>query len=520
MKGIFHKSTVRVTVLCCMLAVYFCVICFLNFSSVPSFYDGDMYCDYRYAMEAWTHKSIFPEGWVFGNQLNAVSTPVLAALIYGLSQNMNFSMAAACVIMAVLVMVCYDWMIRDVLKDMESRLVAGVLLVTASLYCGRAVHGNQGWTLLFTMCSYYAGYSITAFLAFGCYLRGISGNLKKQWSAAAVACILSFGTGIQSIRQTAIMVAPILAAEFLRLVGSFRSWKQNRNPLWIAAGITASNFLGLLYVRMQEINQNQIFGKIEFTSIMELKKEIGDCLYMIKDLLGADHPEALLILAVLCIISLSSIACIAINAKQEKNVGALVLTFLLGASVAVIVAIDIFTSMFIRPRYYFMLYPLFGFLIAYVYHKVRKSKNGLLIFTVVFFCLSCVGELTGVCRSAVNRAEEESYAISEYLLDNGYTTIYAVWSKGNDIAVASNNRISVGFWHKENTFEKVTYLCNLDVYLAEPTECVYLFAGEDALESGKQVAESLDVSLEMIRYFPKSDTYICEASENLMQMIR
>ena len=143
----------------------------------------------------------------------------------------------------------------------------------------------------------------------------------------------------------------------------------------------------------------------------------------------------------------------------------------------------------------------------------------MLIVTVVFFCLSCFCELTDVCRSAVHQAEEESYAISEYLLENGYTTIYAVWNKGSDIAVASNGRISVGYWHKENTFEKVTYLCNLDVYLAEPTECVYLFAGEENLENGKHAAKSLDVPLELIRYFSKSDTYICVTSENLMQKI-
>lgn len=136
----------RTVLLAILLAAYFCVIAFLNFSAAPSFYDADMYCDYRYAMETWKHKSIFPDGWVFGNQLNVVSTPVLAALLYGLSGNPNMAMAGASVIMAVFVAIAYDWMIKPVLEELESRLLAVILLVTVSLYCGKAVHGNQGWT--------------------------------------------------------------------------------------------------------------------------------------------------------------------------------------------------------------------------------------------------------------------------------------------------------------------------------------------------------------------------------------
>ena len=115
MKGTFHKSIVKTTILYAMLAICFGMIILINFSAVPSFFDADMYCDYQYAMEVWKSKSIFPEGWVFGNQLNVVSTPVLAGLIYGLSGNMNFSMGLASTIMTVLVLICYDWMVKTVL---------------------------------------------------------------------------------------------------------------------------------------------------------------------------------------------------------------------------------------------------------------------------------------------------------------------------------------------------------------------------------------------------------------------
>ena len=521
MKGTFHKSIVDKTMLYIILAFYLLSICLLNFSAVPSFYDADMYCDYRYAMEAWNHKSLFPDGWVFGNQLNAVSTPVLAAILYGVTNSMNFSMALACVMMSVLLVLSFDWMIKAVIRSPESRLMAIVLLITISLYCGRAVHGNQGWTLLFTMCSYYAGYGITAFLAFGCYIRGLLGTVNKQTALmVAVTCILCFGTGIQSIRQTAIMVVPILAVEFLRFITMFRVWKTDRTPFWLAAGITVSNIMGLCYVRMREINQNQIFGPIELTSLRDVKQAITSCFAMIKDLLGADHPEAFFLLACFGILCLVALIFIFRNAITERKYGIAWLTLLIGFSVLVIIAIDVLTTMYIRPRYYFMLYPLISFLVAYLHDSRNiRMKKSLLAFVTVFFCLACVRNLPEVCVSAIRHNEEDSFAISDYLLKKGYTTVYAEWNRGHDVSIASDGRIDAGYWYvEERPFEKVTHLCSLDIYERDGSECVYLFVGEDDAQTGISTAESVGVPLEFVEHFPESDTYLYTAPVNLMQI--
>ena len=516
MQGTFHSSAPKM-LLVCMVAVFFFAICFINLCAVPSFYDGDMYCDYRYAMEAWKHKSLFPDGWVFGNQLNAVSTPVLAALIYGFSGNMNFSMGLACSVMAVQVVLCYDWMLQSVLKDTESRLLAVVLFLAVSLYCGKAVEGNQGWTLLFTMCSYYAGYSITAFLAFGCYLHSLSGSTKRQGILLIPVCIFSFGTGIQSIRQTAIMVAPILGVEFLRLLLSFRNWKEHPRPLWTALAISVSNFLGLCYVRMRDINQNAIFGEITFTSPAELKQACMDCIFMVKDLLGADHPESLLVIALLGLLCLVSLVMILRSWLKEKHFPVAALTLLILASVAVIVVIDVLTTMFIRPRYYFMVYPLIGFLVAYL-HEVLDSRKRwwLLVLAIGFFCTSGVRELAGVCATAANRKEDVSYVISDHLLKNGYETVYAAWNQGENVAIASNGALTVGYWHQDRLFEKVTYLCNLDVYDTAPEKCAYFFEGKDAEDLAISAARARGIDLEMVWCDAQKDTYLYTAAVNLL----
>jgi len=289
----------------------------------------------------------------------------------------------------------------------------------------------------------------------------------------------------------------------------------------IALGITISNVLGLFYVRMREINQNQIFGKIEITSLHELKQAILDCLFMIKDLLGADHPEALFIVVGLGAICAVALVLLLKNVWKKNDIGVLMLTLLIGLSVAVIIAIDILTTMYVRPRYYFMLYPLIGFLVGYVYDKRSSSiKWGLFTLVIVFFGFACIGELRSVCTSAVNHKEEESYEISAYLLENGYTTVYAQWNYGQNVAIASNAQIDTGYWYAESgPFVKITHLCSLDVYDTDPDRCVYLFTGEENAELGVAVAESVGVPLNLLRHYPQSDTYLYTASENLMQIV-
>ena len=45
-----------------VLFIYFHGIFKINFSFEPSYYSTDMYTDMRYAVEAWSKKSIFPDG--------------------------------------------------------------------------------------------------------------------------------------------------------------------------------------------------------------------------------------------------------------------------------------------------------------------------------------------------------------------------------------------------------------------------------------------------------------------------
>ena len=116
-----------------ILFVYFVAACTVNFSANPSFYSTDMYTDMVYAQASWEQKSIFPDGWVFGNQLYAVATPVLAAVFYGITGNSAVAMALAATVMGILVIVTFAWMVRAVFPGIRAGLLGGAIFAALPL---------------------------------------------------------------------------------------------------------------------------------------------------------------------------------------------------------------------------------------------------------------------------------------------------------------------------------------------------------------------------------------------------
>ena len=79
--------------------------------------------------------------------------------------------------------------------------------------------------------------------------------------------LLSFATGMQSLRQTCIMVLPLLAFEGQRglsmMLGKVRrTW----TPTLRALGCAAANLAGLLLIRALQVPSTTIYGSVELLS--------------------------------------------------------------------------------------------------------------------------------------------------------------------------------------------------------------------------------------------------------------
>lgn len=512
-----------------MVLAYFALICAVNFFAPPSFYDSDMYTDMRYAQEMWKHKSIFPAGWVFGNQLYAVSTPVVAGLFYGLIRNPVLAMGLASTVLAALVLLSFEWMLRPVVSSREGRMAGVLAFLWMVLFFGDSWHSTDGWQLLFTMCSYYASYALCAFLAYGCYLRCEDLHERRYQIILAVTCFLSFGLGIQSPRQTAVMTLPLMAVECLSILKRLIQRSKNvvKNPTFLVTVlISAANFAGLIAAKYFHREQVQIIGELYLGIPSDFVAHLRYCIVRAMSLVFHNDPVSIAALAVLVLICYPMgfwilICGIRSWAKKTENEGydkALTLFLLLLFGVLSVIAVDFLTTLEVRTIYYFMIYPLLAFLVSWAYPSGQDWKRfSMVALLAAAFVMSVVKESPNVIPDFQNRKQDSAYAICDYMQENGYTTVYAGWNEGVNVAVASDWKIAAGFWESQSDpFVYFKYLCNPEIFLVENDKCVYLFTGEESVNLALKKAKTKNISMTMLQYFPQGDNYLFAASENIM----
>lgn len=501
-------------ILTVLLAVFLCLIFYVNLSCNPEYYDGDMYSDLNYAKEAWKAKSLFPPNWIFGNQTYAFSAPVLAALLYGMTSDVILSMAVASCIMTVLIILSYDWMMKP-LYSYNERM--GGFLIMAGFILGRRhiAQSLKGAQLFFTMASYYAGYLITAFVICGCYIRVRNGYPKKKIiPMALLSVVLSFASGIQSLRQTAVTVLPLLACEGLLTLAQLIKSKRIKNPktLIFSAAVLISNIAGLVTVKLIKPNQHQIFGEtslnLSFENICQKAVEEVRAFLRLFQVERLPSPlQAVFTAAFVILILTAIIMCVVRLAKykeKEHSDFSLIFMFLLG--IVGVFLVGLITEIQIRDIYYFMLFPLIAVSSAYILKNQAKLRKPVYAFlTVVFaFVIAYNCAVTSKEIKAGRDTESPAHAAARYALDNGYEHIYAPFSCASDIAVASGDKLDLVFMQidrDEISFEPVKYLTVKDYYrLCDNSETLYYFT-EDDREKAQELAEKLGVKPEIAAEF-------------------
>jgi len=512
-----YNRPALITVLFGVLLVYFLYVCYLNFSLTPGFYCTDMYSDVLYSVRAWESKSIFPDGWVFGNQFYVIATPVLAALIYGIVGHPALAMAIATVLMSLGVAFSLLWMLKPVFPRIEVRLIALISFVALPAFCGDAIYSVNGWQLFFTMSSYYSCYLITAFLCFGCFLRRREALTKPRIAMLVIASILAFGSGMQSLRQTAIMLPPMLLIEgFFQTKTLIKEKKIEKQPLLVTGVITFSNLSGLLLIRLLNVPHHEIFSSAALLESNALPDPCNKTLLNMASLLTDSEHYGILLLM---IATIAVLAFFQAKWQKEPSFGNFGTLFsLLSVSVLVIALLDVFTKMSIRSIYYFILFPLVTLLPAYAYSKWRLGKVFALVVLTILVIGSFNSAILPASKDAAKAEESISHEVSDLLIEKGYTTIYSGWNQCEDIAIASGGKLTAGFWDRStDVFRPVTYLCDPSIYEVESNKCVY-YLRKDNLEIALSTAKERGVTMTLVANYSAWGFMIYEASENLMEI--
>lgn len=497
-----------------ILCVYFAAVCAINFSGNPDWYITDMYADMNYAVAAWEGKSVFPDGWVFGNQLYAVATPVLAAFFYGICRDQTVAMALATTVMGFCVLWSFWYLLGAVFPSQRERLAGLVALMSLMLAAGDPVYSTNGWQLFFTMCSYYACYAVTVFLAFGCYLRSGNGFSRKSIALLVLTCLLSFGTGIQSLRQTAIMAAPLLAVALGHIL--YRLLRRKSVPLegMVTAGaISVSNLCGVIFAKVAAPAQVEIFGSITLAQQINIQEEAGKSIQNAVSLFHSATKEDASALALLVFLLAAVLSVCFVVKKNTKAAGALLL---LAFGVGGIFLVDVFSTMYVRSIYYFLLFPLVAFLAAALFSCGGKALRGVMAIMLIMGAISCYQEELLPIMEAEQKNDRYQETV-EFLEEQGITTIFSGWNRGERIAIASGGSITAAFWDSpRKPFIPVKYLCDPSVFDVDPERCAYVFLYASEAETAVSKALERGVELTLLKHIPEEGVYIYTADVNLM----
>lgn len=528
------KSDITLSVILTILLLAFLgLVFYVNLSCNPEYYDGDIYNDINYAKEAWKAKSIFPKDWIFGNQTYVVATPVLAALFYGIIGNGFTAMAIASCIMTVLIVLTYDWMTRTLFSYNE-RMAGFLFLIGVLLLKAHVATSQQGIQAFFTMASYYACYLINAFIVYGCYIRLRKGEFSgKHIAMSVIGIALSFGTGMQSLRQTAVMALPLVACEILMIIiYSIRDKKfAISSSTLFSAIVFVSNIAGLIAMKFIEINQNSIYGTTAFVKSLKefLEKGFFNVEYVVLTF-GLDSLELRVRLVVstvfLLIILIGFILCVKDFFKNKCiDQGRFVLVMLLTLGCVSVFAAGVLTDVVNRALYYFMIYPLLAVCVSYIIVKYPGKRKAFFSIIAVFVAGMIAFRTVGTVGEIKNGKDENSTAhqIANYMLDNGYDTIYSVFGLSGimdgaeNIIVASGDKIHLVQYKRvdrSKPMKPVEYLCVKDGYKQWDNEKSLYLLREWELPKVRELAEKYGVEMTKQAQFGEG-LYLYSMSENL-----
>lgn len=522
------RSEMKIDRLLAVLAVlvllgFFAVFAVINFAGFARFAVTDMYEDSLIAKLIWDQKSLFPEGYVFGNQFYVFATPVLAALFYGVTGSLNTGMALATALMSALILLSFVWLLRPFVKD-RLALLGALLVLVSGVFVPHAVFAETG-QLFFLMCSFYACYLINVFVVFGDYARSLSDSSPRPLPLA-LSLILSFCTGMHSLRQTCVLILPLLAFEFLRaIVRRVRSGHffpvGCRMPLLRVLCYTAANLLGRLFMSLLNVPCQTIYHGQSVLDGASLLGKLWACWAAWRSVSGLDtvtnspHPVYLLLYCFFLLVLVW--AAVLVLRSLKRGPGALGACWLLCVvSLAAVAAASVVTSVQLRDIYLFMYFPLLAFSFAIVFSAIRPRVRRVL---TLLLCLLAVGNLylSYGSDAALALSEEPTPAqqVCELALDGGYEYIYGSHDHAApSVALWSDGKLIAGTWQDEVIFKVTPYLNIQNIYsLDDYSKAIFVFLPNE-LESARIETEGNGAELTVLGVFGQYT--VCSSSKQLL----
>lgn len=410
----------------------------------------DMQSDAQVARLMWEQKTLFPENWVFGNQYYIVATPVLSALFYGLCGDSILAMGFATTTMLFIQLALFLWLVKPYTG--KTGAAAGLFAFGGAVILGTSVcNSTSGMQLLYTMASYYACYMIGILLVLGVYMR-LKDGLPVNRLMPAAAILMCFGLGMQSVRETLVLIVPLVLVELLLFISDRRKQNKNRRRSIFVAALTAANVAGLLLMRLLPVVSNKsISGFALPMSPAELLANAASSLTNLSGIMGFQYLEysikwkPLFVLALLiCAVSLAAVikAAASLPGRKLDGLGFLILFSVL--SLSAVFTVGTFLGFRLRSIYYFVWFLLTSLSFVYLIEKIKKPAIKNLLMLALLGCGAVNLFYNAYPDFAQHKAQQELfYGTAQKLIDMGVDCTYVEYTTYSSSAVAacSDDRI-------------------------------------------------------------------------------
>ena len=97
-KQIFDKKNIGNIFLGILIVLLGAAFVYINLAQYRSGLNADVAAEGLLARVMWESKEWLPKEWYWGNELRIISTPNIAALLYGISESMCLSMGLSCIV--------------------------------------------------------------------------------------------------------------------------------------------------------------------------------------------------------------------------------------------------------------------------------------------------------------------------------------------------------------------------------------------------------------------------------------
>jgi len=389
--------------------------------------------------------------------------------------------------------------------------------------------------ILFLLASYYNCYLITLIIVWGDYVQGLFQNKKLPCFSFLLSLVFSFATGMQSLRQTCIMVLPLLAFEGLRVL--FLLYKQHDvdwRPTLRTEFITAANLGGVILIHMLHIPAVG-YGEtgMSFVPPKDWLLRLSYLFDAVKGITGLSYVTQYSGQRACFILSFSLLTIIVVLASLYRTAirlykgtaGVLeVLILLCVISLLAVCASTILLPVWPRSIYLFVWYFLICLSVLSLLNVHSKKVR---LAATLLLCMISIANLPYSYAANVYVSlnhEKEAFPFykeaADVLVDQGIEILYGSCTPASYVCAHTNGKIAASPW--KEIFQPLTYIYPQDLCKPEDNQraayILFKSAFGNQLEDARQLAAEQGVDLVLIQYFDAAGGFgLYTASSQLMQ---